>query len=193
MKSLGLHLGLLALLWALCLVLPAYHQGNFARIMVLAVYAMGYNVLFGYTGLLSLGHAMFFVAGMYGTGMASLHWGMPMIAALPLGVIAGGVLAALLGVLFLRAKGVGFMIVTLMFAQAGYLLPRTNFEVAGRFGQVIAADDSALGDENEAGIAVSYYPGQHPFKIQADVFQLWGDEDLGDGETRARVQMQHSF
>ena len=121
MRALAVHLGLLAVLWVLCLVLPAYHQGNFARIMVLAVYAMGYNVLFGYTGLLSLGHAMFFVAGMYGTGMASLHWGTPMIAALPLGMFAGAVLAALLGVLFLRAKGVGFMIVTLMFAQAIYL------------------------------------------------------------------------
>ncbi|NNE87361.1 MAG: branched-chain amino acid ABC transporter permease [Silicimonas sp.] len=121
MKSLGVHLGLVAVLWALCLVLPAYHQGNFARVMVLAVYAMGYNVLFGYTGLLSLGHAMFFAAGMYGTGLVSLHWGTPMVLALPLGVLAGAVLAALLGVLFLRAKGVGFMIVTLMFAQAVYL------------------------------------------------------------------------
>tara|TARA_R110002073_G_scaffold140253_14_gene291053 strand:+ start:18675 stop:20000 length:1326 start_codon:yes stop_codon:yes gene_type:complete len=79
------------------------------------------------------------------------------------------------------------------FAQAGYLLPRQPFEIAGRFGQLIAADDSSLGDANEAGLAVSYYPGQHPFKFQADVFQLWGDEDLADGETKARVQMQYSF
>ena len=79
------------------------------------------------------------------------------------------------------------------FAQAGYLLPRTQIEVAGRFGQVVAADDSSLGDANEAGVALSYYPGQHPFKIQADLFQLWGDEDLGDGETKGRVQLQYSF
>ena len=59
-RSLALHLGLIALLFALGFLLPAYHQGNFARIMVLATYAIGYNVLFGYTGLLSLGHAMFF-------------------------------------------------------------------------------------------------------------------------------------
>ena len=121
MKALALHLGLIALLFALCFALPAYHQGNFARVMVLAVYAMGYNVLFGYTGLLSLGHAMFFAAGMYGTGLASLHWGVPMILALPIGLLSGALLAAILGVLFLRAKGVGFMIVTLMFAQAVYL------------------------------------------------------------------------
>ena len=44
-KSLALHLGLLALLFALQFVLPAYHHGNLARIMVLASYAMGYNII----------------------------------------------------------------------------------------------------------------------------------------------------
>ena len=42
---------------------------NLARIMVLAVFAMGYNLAFGYTGLLSLGHALFFAAGLYATGL----------------------------------------------------------------------------------------------------------------------------
>ena len=49
-------------------VLPDYHHGVLARVMVLAVFAMGYNLLFGYAGLLSLGHAMFFAAGLYGAG-----------------------------------------------------------------------------------------------------------------------------
>ena len=79
------------------------------------------------------------------------------------------------------------------FAQAGYLLPRKLIEVTGRVGQVIPADSSSLSTRNEGGLALSYYPGQHPFKFQADVFQLWGDDDLGDGETRARLQMQYSF
>lgn len=122
MKALALHLGLLALLAALAFVLPAYHQGNLARIMVLAVYAMGYNVMFGYTGLLSLGHAMFFAAGMYGAGLAIRHGGVDAVPALVIGLLAGAALAAGLGVLALRAKGVGFMIVTLMFAQAVHLI-----------------------------------------------------------------------
>ena len=47
--------------------------------MVLAVFAMGYNLLFGYVGLLSLGHAMFFSAGLYGAGLTIQHlgWGVP--------------------------------------------------------------------------------------------------------------------
>jgi branched-chain amino acid transport system permease protein len=121
-KSLILHGGIIALLLILHFVLPAYHHGNLARIMVLAVYAMGYNVLFGYTGLLSLGHAMFFAAGMYGMGLTIQHLGFSAEAALLSGVIAAFVLATVVGFLALRTVGVAFMIVTLMFAQTGYLL-----------------------------------------------------------------------
>jgi len=120
-KSLLLHGGLLALLFALQFLLPAYHQGNLARVMVLASYAIGYNILFGYTGLLSLGHALFFAAGMYGMGLAIYQFGLSPAPALVAGLIAGLLVSAVVGFLALRTAGVAFMIVTLMFAQAGYL------------------------------------------------------------------------
>ncbi len=120
-KTVLLHGGLLALLLGLQFVLPAYHHGNLARIMVLAVYAMGYNIMFGYTGLLSLGHALFFAAGMYGMGMSVQLLGATPAPAMIGGLIAGAVVAAALGALALRTADVAFMIVTLMFAQAGYL------------------------------------------------------------------------
>lgn len=120
-KTLILHGGVLALLFALQFVLPAYHHGNLARIMVLASYAIGFNVLFGYTGLLSLGHALFFAAGMYGMGLAVRHLGLSPAPALICGLLVGLVVSAVAGLLALRTVGVGFMIVTLMFAQAGYL------------------------------------------------------------------------
>lgn len=121
-KIVALHLTVLAVLFAAQFVLPAYHSNNVARIMVLAVFAMGYNISYGYTGLLSLGHALFFATGLFATGLAVwlLEW--PSWAALSLGIVAGGVMAAAVGLLALRTKGVSFMIVTLMFAQAGYLL-----------------------------------------------------------------------
>ena len=120
-KSWALHIGLIAALLAGCFLLPAYHQGNMAKIMVMATYAIGYNVLFGYTGLLSLGHAMFFAAGMYGMGLTMQHGGLPALPAFLLGVLAAGVVSAFVALLALRTIGVGFMIVTLMFAQAGFL------------------------------------------------------------------------
>ncbi len=106
---------------ALQLVLPDYHHTNMARIMILAVFAMGYNVAFGFTGLLSLGHAMFFAAGLYGAGMTANFLQFPMPAAFLAGVICALLLALAVGLIALRTSGVSFMIVTLMFAQAAYL------------------------------------------------------------------------
>ncbi len=119
--ALALHLGLIALLLALHFAAPDYHHANLAKIMVLAVYAMGYNIAYGYTGLLSLGHALFFAAGLYGAAMAITVGGVPAGPALIAGMAAGGIVAAAVGLLALRTTGVAFMIVTLMFAQAGYL------------------------------------------------------------------------
>ncbi|HMO73551.1 MAG TPA: branched-chain amino acid ABC transporter permease [Paracoccaceae bacterium] len=92
-----------------------------ARIMVLATFATGYNIAFGTTGLLSLGHALFFGAGIYACGLLVAQAGIAAAPALVAGLLAGGAMAAAVGVLALRTGGVSFMIVTLMFAQAGYL------------------------------------------------------------------------
>lgn len=120
-RSLLLHLAVVAVLFALQYVLPAYHHGVLARVMVLAVFAMGYNILFGYTGLLSLGHAMFFAAGLYGAGLPVYHLGWAVPAAFASGIVAAAALSLFVGVLALRTSGVAFLIVTMMFGQVGYL------------------------------------------------------------------------
>jgi branched-chain amino acid transport system permease protein len=120
-KALALHLGVLAALFVLQFLLPDYHHTNVARIMVLAAYALGYNVLLGYTGLMSLGHAMFFAAGMYGAGLPVYYLGFAGAGAMALGILAGLALAFLFGLLALRTSGVSFLIVSLMVAQALYL------------------------------------------------------------------------
>ena len=120
-RVLVLHLALMALLFAAQFVLTEYHHTNVARIMVLAAYAIGYNLLFGYTGLMSLGHAMFFAAGMYGAGLSIYYFGFGPLAGFGLGVVAAAVLSALFGAFALRTSGVSFLIVTMMFGQACYL------------------------------------------------------------------------
>lgn len=120
-QALALHLAVIGALFLLQFVLPAYHHTNVARIMVLAVYALGYNVLLGYTGLMSLGHAMFFAAGMYGAGLPIYYLGFGASAGLLAGVGCGVALAVAFGLLALRTSGVAFLIVSLMFAQAIYL------------------------------------------------------------------------
>ncbi|PPB82318.1 amino acid/amide ABC transporter membrane protein 2 (HAAT family) [Albidovulum inexpectatum] len=120
-RILWTHVGALAALLAAHVLLPAYHHGNLARIMVLAIYATGYNIAFGYTGLLSLGHALFFGAGLYAAGLTAYYTGLPGWLALLAGPVAGGAVALALGSFALRTAGVAFMIVTLMFAQAFHL------------------------------------------------------------------------
>ena len=122
LRPLLLHLAVIALLFALQFILPAYHHGVLTRIMTLAVFAMGYNILFGYTGLLSLGHAMFFSAGLYGAGLTVYHLGWSVPAGFIAGLASGLALATVIGFLALRTTGVAFMIVTLMFGQIFYLL-----------------------------------------------------------------------
>lgn len=120
-RILLLHLAVLAVLFSLQFVLPDYHRGVFARVMVLATFAMGYNILFGYAGLLSLGHAMFFAAGVYSAGLTLYHLDWAVAPAFLSGVAAGAALAFIVGLLALRTTGVAFLIVTMMFSQVFYL------------------------------------------------------------------------
>ena len=113
---------MLAVLFGLQFVIGEYQHLSLARVMVLATYAVGYNILFGYTGLLSLGHAMFFAAGLYGAGIGASQFGLGVQEAFLAGIFSGLVVSTVIGLIALRTTGVAFMIVTMMFAQACYLL-----------------------------------------------------------------------
>jgi branched-chain amino acid transport system permease protein len=119
--ALLLHLMILVALLGLQFVLPPFHHGMTARIMVLATYAIGYNILLGYTGLMSLGHAMLFGTGMYATGLAVFYLEFGAAGALLVGIVASILHSAVIGLVTLRTTGVAFLIVTMMFAQVFYL------------------------------------------------------------------------
>lgn len=157
MKVWAVHLATLALVAVLLVTLPPYHATNLARILVLAVFAIGYNLAFGYTGLLSLGHALFFAAGVYGAALPVTYLGLPQLPALIAGLVAGGIMAAAVGLLALRTAGVSFMIVTLMFAQAGYL-------TLLYFGPVTGGDEGLVMPD-----AASLLPGLSPDAARASI------------------------
>jgi branched-chain amino acid transport system permease protein len=120
-RNVVLHGAVIIALFALQFFASEYMVLTLTRIMVLAVYAIGYNLLFGYTGLLSLGHAMFFGVGLYAAALSTTLGGFPVPAALLLAVLIGASFSFVMGLIMLRASGVAFMIVTLMFSQAAYL------------------------------------------------------------------------
>ena len=120
-KAVLLHAAVIALLFLLQFVASDYMVLTLTRIMVLAVYAVGYNILFGYAGLLSLGHAMFFATGLYAASLGVTLMGLSVPQAFLLAVLIGIAVSVIIGLIALRASGVAFMIVTLMFSQAAFL------------------------------------------------------------------------
>ena len=130
-KLLSLCLAVLVVMFGLQFVLSDYLVLAMTRIMIAAVFAMGYNLLMGYTGLLSLGHAMFFAAGLYGAGLSAYYWGIGLFSAFLLGILAAFVISLLIGLLALRTKTVAFMILTLMFSQAAFLITLHFGEITG--------------------------------------------------------------
>src|SRR5205085_12323659 len=84
--------------------------------LTLAVAAVGLNILVGSTGLLSLGHAAFFVAGAYAGAVAGPAIGLPAALGFVLAFIVGGLLGALLAVLCCHLRGFYLTVVTLGFA-----------------------------------------------------------------------------
>lgn len=92
------------------------------KVYCFIIFACAYNLLLGYTGLMSFGHAAFFGMGAYLCGYAATRWGLPF----ELSVLAGTVFAGALGLLFgwiaIRRTGLYFAMITLALAQMVYFI-----------------------------------------------------------------------
>ena len=97
-----------------------------ALCFIFAGVALGYDVMFGFTGLLSLGPVMYFATGVYVFDIALTCWNWPLASALGLTFAVSLVLALVLGAIALRVSGIAFTMVTLAFAQAFYYLVEDN-------------------------------------------------------------------
>jgi branched-chain amino acid transport system permease protein len=93
---------------------------------VFAGVALGYDVAFGFTGLLSFGQVLYFAAGAYVLDIALSVWNWPLLPAVGATLGTGLAGALVLGAISLRGHGIAFAMVTLAFAQAGYYLIEDN-------------------------------------------------------------------
>ncbi|MGZ8783787.1 MAG: branched-chain amino acid ABC transporter permease [Gaiellaceae bacterium] len=100
--------------------------GLLALCLVFAGVALTYDLLFGTTGLLSFGHALYFALGVYLTTIALTKWEWGLAKTLLVVVGAGIVVPLVLGAISLRVSGIAFAMVTLAFAQAGQVLVQKN-------------------------------------------------------------------
>lgn len=117
-----------------------FWQGMVIQMLILAVFAISYDLLLGYTGLLSFGHAMFYGTGGYVIGILLKHFAWPWWSALGMVLLVAAVQSLIIGVLSLRVRGVYLAMVTLAFAEFFYILSE-----ATDFRQYTGADDGLHG------------------------------------------------
>jgi len=109
-----------------------YYTNFFVRFAIYALFAVSLNLLLGYMGVLSFGHAMFFGTGAYMTAIVLTHIeGFPLLPAVLVGGVTGGVLALILSPLLVRVSGTAFAMLTLAFGQLIFVAALKFREVTG--------------------------------------------------------------
>lgn len=100
--------------------LASFHISLLTEILILAIFALSLNILVGYTGLVSLGHAAFFGAGAYAAGLIGKHVSAEIVMTLLGGVLVSLVLALVVGIFCMKVNGFYFLMLTLAFSQMVY-------------------------------------------------------------------------
>lgn len=114
----------------------ASYPGLLQKFAIFAIFAIGYNILFGLTGYLSFGHAAFLGVGSYTAVWSFKLLTMDAIPAILFAIVVSGLFSLVIGYLSLRRTGIYFSILTLAFAQMCYnlaysvLTPITNGETS---------------------------------------------------------------
>jgi branched-chain amino acid transport system permease protein len=116
----------LLVIWAVLLAVPFWlplvggYTALAGRVLVLGLAAMSFNILLGFTGVMSFGHAAYFGLGAYGAGLTLKFLAASTPLAMLMGVLLGGGLGALFGLLIVRRRGVYFAMVTVAFGQVAF-------------------------------------------------------------------------
>jgi branched-chain amino acid transport system permease protein len=116
----------LGAIFLVCLLLPLF-IGEFwvhvaIEILILGLFAVSFNMIFGYMGQLSFGHAAYFGAGAYATGLLMVKASLPLPICLAVSMITAGLLALVIGYFCVRLTGIYFAILTMAFGQLLYYI-----------------------------------------------------------------------
>ncbi|WP_136659407.1 branched-chain amino acid ABC transporter permease [Nitratireductor sp. XY-223] len=115
-----------------------YNLQLFTEIIIISLLALSLNILIGYTGLVSLGHAAFLGIGAYASTLAMQHVYPSIWAGLTASVLSAGIVALAIGVFCIRLSGLYFAMITLAFSQAFYT-------IAFYWDSVTGGDDGLIG------------------------------------------------
>jgi branched-chain amino acid transport system permease protein len=152
---------ILLVLAALPLLTQAFDQRYLlsigTRIVIWSIAAVSLNMILGYGGLVSFGHAMFFGIGGYAVGILSAHGVSSGWIQWPVALLAATAWAALIGALSLRTRGLYFIMITLAFAQLVYY---------------VGSGLEAYGGDDGLNISRSRFPGLIDLRDKASFYWL---------------------
>lgn len=142
-------------------IIKPYHLNMLTEILIFALFAVSYNLLLGYAGLLSFGHAMFFGTGAFTVAVAMTHLpGLSMWNAILLAIAVTTIIGFVIGGLLLRHKGAYFALLTLAFNSLFYAVAtKWSSITGGDDGLSITRPDLGLGftDIPMSGLTEFYY------------------------------------
>ena len=133
------YLALIAIMIILPFIVPTYFLDMLGKIYIFAIFAMGLNLVLGYTGLVSLGHAAYLGVGGYTFGILMVRLGIDSLwILLPCSILIAAIAAAIFGYIALRVKGMHFILITIAFGQLLYA-------VAVKWRSVTGSTDGLIG------------------------------------------------
>ena len=140
-RSTGIRLAIVLVAWVVLLTFPQWSQawessrfaaGIIRQILIFAIFASSLNLLVGYAGLPSLGHAAFFGGGAYAAAIAAERLGSDqLLVSLAAGIVGAALLAVVVGFLAVRAIGIFFLMLTLALAQMVFALAYQATDLTG--------------------------------------------------------------
>lgn len=141
------------LIFAILLFVPAiarfggesYVLSLMTRVVILAMAAMALDLLVGYAGLVSLGHAAYLGLGTYAVGILAFHGITDVFAALAVAIAAGAVFSLVTGLIAIRSQGAYFIMITLAFGQMLFFVATALAQYGGDDGMTLAARSRIFG------------------------------------------------
>jgi branched-chain amino acid transport system permease protein len=138
-------IAIIAALLAVPLIGEPFYTRLLSRIMIYAIVAMSLDLLLGYGGMVSLGHAAFFGVGVYTVGILAHHGVTEALLSWPAAVCAAVLISLAIGIVSLRTAGAYFIMITLAFAQMLYYFSFTLKTYGGSDGMRMASRNSFAG------------------------------------------------
>jgi branched-chain amino acid transport system permease protein len=150
---------------AALVLLPLYTgiSGNrflltlFTRIVILAMAAVSLNLILGYGGMMSFGHAAYLGIGGYAVGMLAHEGILSGFVQWPVALLASALFALIIGALSLRTRGVYFIMITLAFAQMAYYIVSAFARYGGDDGLTIYKRSEFIAPINLSNKVQFYY------------------------------------